>query len=61
MSTKKRYVATRGVSWRDGEGWQNREAGEDISDAPADAIKEWLALDPPAAATEQANATKEEV
>jgi len=46
---KTTYIATRGVSWRVGEREVNREAGEDISDAPAAAIKEWLALDPPAA------------
>jgi len=49
MTTKKRYLATRGVSWRDGDTEINREAGDDISDAPADVIKEWRGLEPPAA------------
>jgi len=47
--TKKKYIATRGVSWRDGDREVNREAGDDISDAPEKAIKEWMALEPPAA------------
>lgn len=48
------YIATRGVSWRNGDGWVNREAGDDISDAPAGAIKEWLAYpaESPAAVTD---------
>lgn len=41
--TRKKYIATRGVSWRDGEdGWVNREEGDEISDAPEDALEELL-------------------
>jgi hypothetical protein len=40
----RKYVATRGVSWRKGEGELNREAGDDVSDAPATAIKDWLSI-----------------
>lgn len=44
----KKYRALRGVAWRTASGEINREAGDDVSDAPAAALKEWLALDPPA-------------
>lgn len=40
----KRYIATRGVSWPKGDGWVNREAGEDVSDAPKVALKDFLAV-----------------
>ena len=59
MSKKTVYIATRGVSWRNGDSEINREAGDDISDAPAAAIKEWMALDPPAAQEASAPITKE--
>lgn len=36
--TAARYVATRGVSWLAGGEWVNREAGDDVSDAPAGVI-----------------------
>lgn len=40
----KTYRAVRGVSWRlKDDGWVNRETGEEVNDAPASAIKEWLA------------------
>lgn len=58
MSTKKtssntstkRWRATRGVSWTvdGGQTWVNREAGEDVSDAPPAALREWASLDEPA-------------
>lgn len=57
--TKKRYIATRGVSWRDGAIEVNREAGDDISDAPAAALKDWLSLEPPAAEEASAPNPKE--
>lgn len=44
MSEKKRYTAKRGVSWRVRDGWANAEAGDDVSDAPAAAIKDWLSI-----------------
>ncbi len=40
----KKYVAERGVSWRKGDGWVDRNAGDDVSDAPASAIKDWLSI-----------------
>lgn len=40
----KRYVATRGVSWRTRSGEVNRDAGQDVSDAPAAAIKDLLSV-----------------
>lgn len=40
----KRYIATRGVSWRKGDGWVNREAGDDVTDAPKSALKDFLAV-----------------
>lgn len=50
MKSKPNYIATRGVSWRVGGVEVNREAGEDISDAPADVLKEFLAYPPEAPA-----------
>ena len=47
---KEKWVATRGVSWRVGDSEIGREAGEDVSDAPAAVLKEWAALEPPAVA-----------
>lgn len=43
MTTKAKWVATCGVSWRtaDGTGWVNREAGEDVSDAPESALRDF--------------------
>lgn len=36
---RRRYVATRGVAWPG----NDREAGQDVSDAPQRAIADWLA------------------
>lgn len=50
-----KYRATRGVSWRGANGeWVNREAGDEISDAPAKALEGFLAWprQAPAAVTE---------
>jgi len=44
LPRKKNYTATRGLSWRKGEGWVDRNVGDSVNDAPADALKEWLAL-----------------
>lgn len=49
MKSKQSYIATRGVSWRAGGVEVNRDAGDDVSDAPADVLKDLLAWDPPAA------------
>ena len=49
-NAKAKYIATRGVSWRVGEREVNRESGDDISDAPADVLKELLAWPPEAPA-----------
>lgn len=53
MTAKKKtaetWVATRGVSWKVGEGWVNREAGDDVSDAPETVLAElrsWPVDDP---------------
>lgn len=54
MKSKTAYIATRGVSWRDGDRKVNREAGDDVSDAPSDVLKELLTWDPPAAAVAKA-------
>lgn len=43
MSTKK-YRATRGVTWRTPKGQVGREAGDDVSDAPAAVIKDLLSV-----------------
>ncbi len=59
MKSKPNYIATRGVSWRAGGVEVNREAGEDISDAPADVLKELLGLAPPAAALGSAKPIEE--
>lgn len=41
------WIATRGVGWGD----VQRDAGDDVSDAPAEAIADWLGLDEPAVCT----------
>lgn len=58
-ASKPNYIATRGVSWRAGGVEVNREAGDDVSDAPADVLKELLGLDPPAAALGSAKPVEE--
>lgn len=58
-NAKTRYVATCGVSWRVGAREVNREAGDDISDAPADVLKEFLAWPPEAPAAVMASGATE--
>lgn len=49
MSAKrKRWVATRGVAWQTSRGEVNRQAGDDVSDAPPAALREWASLEEPA-------------
>jgi len=36
------YVVLRGISWRDGDGWVNVEAGEVRSDIPAEHVAGFL-------------------
>lgn len=58
-NAKTHYIATRGVSWRVGEREVNREAGDDISDAPADVLKEFLAWPPESPAAVMASGKPE--
>lgn len=56
-STRERWIATRGVSWRVGDGWEHREAGDDVSDAPAEvlsALRDRGAVEPAGEAKEEA-------